>query len=228
VRHRLGALYAGRAGLHAAGMGLAQQFGHPSGLLGRVVGRVMARGNAALSRWVVEQAAAHLDGPAARVAELGPGPGVGLATLLAELPDAQVWGIEPSSLMRAQSQRRNRSDVASGRLVLVEGDVSALGVVAPADLVVANHVLYFWQDPAAEMTRARAALRPGGVLALGYQLRKDMPQMAQKRFPEAGHRLYDADEQVGALLREAGFSSVEHVVKGPADAPEGRVALATA
>ena len=44
-------------------VGLAQQFGRPSGLLGAIVGRGMAKGNAALSRWVVEEAAAH-HGPA--------------------------------------------------------------------------------------------------------------------------------------------------------------------
>ncbi|HEX5121453.1 MAG TPA: SAM-dependent methyltransferase, partial [Pseudonocardiaceae bacterium] len=80
-------------------MGLAQQFGHPSGLLGAIVGRGMAKGNAALSRWVVEQAAAHHEPPVRRVAELGPGPGVGLEALLAQFPDAQVWGVDRSSVM---------------------------------------------------------------------------------------------------------------------------------
>jgi trans-aconitate methyltransferase len=72
-------------------MGLAQQFGHPSGLLGAVVGRGMARGNAELSRWVVQQAAAHHSDTVTHVAELGPGPGVGLEALLARFPDARVW-----------------------------------------------------------------------------------------------------------------------------------------
>jgi trans-aconitate methyltransferase len=209
-------------------MGLAQQLGHPSGLLGAVVGRGMAKGNAALSRWVVDQAAAHHGDAVGRVAELGPGPGVGLEALLARFPDAQVWGIDISTVMLKQSGKRNRSAVTAGRLTLLEGGVPALHASAPADIVMANHVLYFWQDPGQELTRIRECLAPGGVLALGYQLAPDMPAMAQKRFPPAGHRLYEEVGAVTALAEAAGFASVSQVVKGPDDAPEGRVMLATA
>ena len=209
-------------------MGLAQQFGHPSGLLGAVVGRGMARGNAALSRWVVEQAAAHHGPPVRRVAELGPGPGVGLEALLARFPDSQVWGIDRSSVMLSQSHKRNRAAVSAGRLTLLEGGVPTLSASAPADIVMANHVLYFWPDPTEELTALRTFLRPGGLLALGYQLRQNMPTMAQKRFPAAGHRLYEAEDDVTSAVVAAGFGSVVHLVKGAAEAPEGRVMLATA
>jgi len=188
----------------------------------------MARGNAALSRWVVEQAAAHHEPPVSRVAELGPGPGVGLEALLAQFPDSQVWGIDRSSVMLSQSRKRNRAAVTAGRLTLLEGGVPALGASAPADIVMANHVLYFWPDPTAELAELRSFLRPGGLLALGYQLRQNMPAMAQKRFPAAGHRLYEAEDDVTTVAVAAGFGSVLHLVKGSAEAPEGRVMLATA
>jgi trans-aconitate methyltransferase len=177
---------------------------------------------------VVQQAVAHHDGVVRRVAEIGPGPGVGLEALLAQFPDAQVWGVDVSSVMLSQSRKRNKSAVAAGRLTLVEGGVPALGASAPADIVMANHVLYFWQDPPAEMAQIRGLMRPGGLLALGYQLRKNMPAMAQRRFPPAGHRLYEADDEVTGLAIAAGFGPVTHLVKGPAEAPEGRVMLATA
>jgi trans-aconitate methyltransferase len=209
-------------------VGLARQFGHPSGLLGVVVGRGMARGNAGFSRWVVHQARAHHGDMAGRVAELGPGPGIGLEALLAEFPDAQVWGVDVSSLMLSQSKKRNQPAVTAGRLTLLQGGVSALSASEPTDIVMANHVLYFWPDPAAEMTQIRGFLRPGGLLALGYQLRRNMPAMAQRRFPAAGHHLYEADDEVTRLATAAGFESVMHIVKGPAEAPEGRVMLATA
>lgn len=215
-------------GRHDAPMGLAQQFGHPRGLLGAVVGRGMARGNAELSRWVGDQAKDRLDGVVRRVAELGPGPGIGLQALLAQFDEAQVWGVDLSSVMLAQSRKRNRSAVASGRLTLIEGDTSALRASEPADLVMANHVVYFWRDPVAEMARIRGYLRPGGLLALGYQLRQNMPAMAQKRFPPAGHRLYEAVDDLAALVTAAGFGSLNHAVKGSAQAPDGRVLLAVA
>jgi len=52
--------------------------------------------------------------------------------------------------------------------------------------------------------------------------------MAQKRFPNEGHLLYDSDDNVAGLARAAGFTSVSLRVKGAPEAPEGRVALATA
>jgi trans-aconitate methyltransferase len=188
----------------------------------------MARGNAELSRWVVQQAAAHHNNPVKRVAELGPGPGVGLEALLAQFPDARVWGVDVSSVMLSQSRKRNKSAVNAGRLTLMEGGATALSASEPADIVMANHVLYFWQDPVAEMNQIRGFVRPGGLLALGYQLKPNMPAMAQRRFPPAGHHLYAADDEVTRLAIAAGFDSVTHLVKGPADAPEGRVMLATA
>jgi trans-aconitate methyltransferase len=187
----------------------------------------MARGNAELSRWVVQQASDHHHDAVKRVAELGPGPGVGLEALLAQFPDAQVWGVDLSSVMLSQSRKRNKSAVNAGRLTLLEGGTTALSASEPADVVMANHVLYFWQDPVAEMAQIRGFLRPGGLLALGYQLRQNMPAMAQRRFPLAGHRLYGADDEVTKLAIAAGFDSVTHMVKGPAEAPEGRVMLAT-
>lgn len=207
-------------------MGLAQQLGRPSGWLGAVVGRGMARGNAALGRWVVDQAAAGHAGSVERVAELGPGPGVGLEALLTRFPDARVWGVDLSTVMLAQARKRNRDAVDAGRLTLLEGGVPALAEARPADVVMANHVLYFWSAPVTELAGIRAVLGEGGLLALGYQLRHDMPAMAQRKFPVAGHRLYDAADDVTRLAVEAGFASVTQLVKGAADAPEGRVLLA--
>jgi SAM-dependent methyltransferase len=213
---------------HTAVMGLARQFGHPSGLLGALVGRGMAKGNAGLSRWVVQEAAAHHRDAVSRVAELGPGPGVGLEALLAQFAEAQVWGVDVSSVMLSQSRKRNQSAVTSGRLTLLEGGASALSASEPADIVMANHVVYFWQEPAAEMAQIRGFMRPGGLLAVGYQLKRDMPALAQRRFPAAGHQLFEADDELTRRAISAGFHSVTHVVKGPAEAPEGRLMLASA
>jgi trans-aconitate methyltransferase len=213
---------------HDAPMSLAQQFGHPRGLLGAVVGRGMARGNAELSRWVVQQAKDRHDGVVRRIAELGPGPGIGLQALLAQFDEALVWGVDLSPLMLAQSRKRNRSAVTTGRLTLLEGGTSALRASAPADLVMANHVVYFWRDPVAELAQIRGYLRAGGLLALGYQLKQNMPPMAQKRFPPAGHQLYQTVEELTHLMTSAGFSSISRAVKGSAQAPEGRVVLAVA
>ena len=206
---------------------IARQFGRPRGPLGRLTGHVMARTNAGFSRWVMGQIAEHYHGSTGRIAELGPGPGIGLEAALRMFPQARVWGIDPSREMLSQSSKRSLAEVRAGRLTLTEGGTASLAAIAPLDVVVANHVLYFWHQPADELAAIHAALRPGGLLALGYQLKQNMPQMAQRHFPRQGHLLYSSDEQVARLLAAAGFAAITHHVKGPSAAPDGRVTLAT-
>jgi hypothetical protein len=73
----------------------------------------------------------------------------------------------------------------------------------------------------------RGYLRPGGLLALGHQLRQNMPALAQRRFPPEGRRLYETENALTQLATAAGFTSTAHRVKRPASAPKGRVALTT-
>lgn len=206
---------------------IARQFGHPRGMAGRLVGRMMARGNGAFNVWMVQSLRERLEpGAVTRVVELGPGPGVGLACLLEAFPRAQVWGVDRSSTMLGQARRRNAPAVRTGRLQLAQGDTSTVQRFAPLDLIVAVHVLYFWPDPIQELNRLCTALAPQGALALGYQLGQHMPRMAQQQFPRAGHRIYGTDDEVRQILTEAGFTDIEITVKGPAAAPHGRLALA--
>jgi SAM-dependent methyltransferase len=205
----------------------ARQFGRPRGLLGWLVGRAMARGNGSFNRWFVQEVK-ELSGDARRIVELGPGPGVGLQEVLRTFPEARVWGVDLSPEMLSQSLKRNRDMVTSGRLVLLQGDVASLEELAPVDLVLAAHVLYFWHEPAAQLSQLRRTLSSGGHIALGYQVRANMPKISQKNFPKEGHLLYDTDDELARLLESAGFKSPTFVVKGPKDAPEGRLALAQA
>ena len=205
---------------------VARQFAHPHGPLGWLIGRGMARSNGDFSRWTVLQVQQYLKQPPRRIVEIGPGPGIGLEELRRRFPQATVWGIDRSREMLRQSGRRNRSAVGAGRLSLVHGDVSAVRELGPVDLIAANHVLYFWPEPEQVLITMRECLRPGGLLALGYQLRRDMPRMAQKQFPREGFRLYDSEREVEALLEAAGFEEIAHRVKGPADRAEGRLSLA--
>jgi trans-aconitate methyltransferase len=207
---------------------IASHFGRPRGLIGRLVGRLMARSNGDFNRWVVEELGKQYQDQPARIVELGPGPGVGLEAALRTYPSARIWGVDPSREMLSQSRKRNLSNAESGRLTLLEGNVASLAELTPIDIVMANHVLYFWHQPSAEFAQLHGFLRPGGLLALGFQLRQNMPKPAQTNFPKLGHLLYDSEDAVTRLLREAGFRSVSVLMKGSPDAPEGRLALATA
>jgi SAM-dependent methyltransferase len=210
----------------SAANGIARQFGGPSGPVGHLVTGLLARGNASFNRWLVDELAA-LQPPPAAVTELGCGPGIALTELLSAYPGASVVGVDPSSVVLKSARRRNAPAIAGGRLTLVTGGIETAAGYAPADLVLACHVLYFWADPVRELRRINEILTPCGHLALGYQLRRDMPPIAQRTFPQEGFTLYDCDDQVAAVLQQAGFTPPEVRVFGDPAHPGGRLALAT-
>jgi SAM-dependent methyltransferase len=198
----------------------------PSGPIGHLVTRKLARGNASFNRWLVHELATRVP-PPATVLEVGCGPGIALRELLTAYPDASVAGVDRSPVVLKSARRRNALAIAGGRLTLVTGGIEKAVGYAPADLVLACHVLYFWADPVKELRRVREVLAPGGHIALSYQLRRHMPQIAQRTFPQEGFTVYDSDDQVAAALQHAGFTPPEVRVFGDPAHPGGRVALAT-
>jgi trans-aconitate methyltransferase len=186
----------------------------------------MAKGNAPFSVWVVGEIRTAHPTEAWRIVELGSGPGVGLQETLRLFPSAQVWGVDPSREMLSQARKRNAPAIKAGRLTLVHGDPSSLESLGPVDIVFANHVLYFWHEPVQQLQRLRQAVRSGGLVAIGYQLKGNMPSMAQTQFPRLGHILYETEGDVETLFRDAGFGFVTHRLKGSTERPEGRLTFA--
>jgi SAM-dependent methyltransferase len=196
------------------GVGLiGRQFARPTGLPGRLVGALMARGNASFNRALVRRLLElpelaerpEFAGWPKRVVEIGCGPGVGLAALLERFPRASVLGVDVSPEMVARSRARNAAEVRSGRLTLAEGGPKRID--GPVDLVVAVHVLYFWHQPVDTLSQLRNSLADDGVVALGYRCRVDMPPPARRDFPKEGHLLYDDESDVRALFAAAGYRS---------------------
>jgi len=201
-------------------MGLiGRQFGHPSGLPGKVAGGLMALGNKAFNLAVAARLT-ELAGNPRYIVEVGCGPGVGLAALLERFPDARVFGVDLSPEMLAQSQARNADAVRSGRLTLRNGGADQVNQIhlceGPADLVVAVHVLYFWHQPVDVLSRLRGSVAQGGLLALGYRCRQDMPPPARRDFPREGHQLYEFESQVRDLFSAAGYQPARSArIDGP-------------
>jgi SAM-dependent methyltransferase len=185
---------------------VARQLGRPSGPLGRIVGRVLNRGN----RAVVEAAvnAAQLT-PGSTVADVGFGGGVSLAMLLERTaPDGVVHGIEISPTMLTQARRRFSREVTAKRLQLHDATMEQLPVPDNSiDALISTNTIYFVDDLQAAVTELARVTRPGGRIVLGVG---DPDAMAGMPFTKHGFRLRPLPVILDHLTA-AGVSLIEDI-----------------
>lgn len=183
---------------------------------------------------------AHLAGDGvSRITDLGAGTGTGTFALLERFPGARVTAVDTSPDMLALLTAAARERGLDGRLATLEADVTeGLPGPAGADLVWASAALHHFGDPAASLAGIRAALRPGGLLAVAEmdgmprflpedvvpdrpglegRLRAALDALHAERVPHLG-------DDWGAHLTAAGFTvELEHAedLELRAPLPEG-------
>ncbi|RBM15928.1 SAM-dependent methyltransferase [Prauserella sp. PE36] len=141
---------------------LDRAFGHPRGLLGRIGGALMAHGNAATERHVVEVAKPAAD---ETVLVLGPGPGIGLAEVAAR--SRLAVGVDPSEEMLQLCRARCAAAVREGTVRLRAGTAAATGQPGESvDVVLSVNNVQLWADREAAFAELFRVLRPGGRLVL--------------------------------------------------------------
>jgi ubiquinone/menaquinone biosynthesis C-methylase UbiE len=180
----------------------SRQAGHPSGLLGRIVGRLMVNDTAGAN----DRSLAKLDLTKPRtILDVGFGQGRTAAVLVRA--GHRVLGVDSSTTMVNQATARNRAACRDGRAVLHHGD----GITIPfpddsADAAITAHTVYFMPDPAATIADIARVLRPGGTLVIACRTSDDdTPAWID---PDI-YRIRSADE-ITAMLRAAGFDRVVH------------------
>ena len=183
-----------------------RQFSGPSGLLGRLAGRLMARMNGPLNDWVVDLLQLS---PRDRVLEVGFGPGLAVERIAARTGQGRVVGVDHSELMRRQAARRNRAALAAGRVELHVGSVERLPLEAAGFThALAVNSLQFWPDLPAALAELRRVLRPEGRLLLALRMRRENAG----RFDRSKHGMTDERlAQIVAAAERAGFRDLETV-----------------
>lgn len=173
---------------------LARTFGRPTGLLGQLGGRVMARTNADAVEWVV--ASLDLD-PDDSVLEVGFGPGVGIEAAARAAPEGAVAGVDISGEMVEQARRRNAALVEAGRADLRQGTAEDLPFPDESfDAAFAVNSVQMWTDPAVGLRELRRVLKSGGRVGVAFTAHADRP------------------DDPASLLRDAGFESVRVSERG--------------
>lgn len=184
---------------------LAAQLGHPRGLPGRLVGRLLNRSNKSTVGAAVDALAVP---PGAVLADLGFGGGVGLGLLLRRLgATGQVHGVEVSTTMLTGAARRFRQEIEAGRLVLHRGPIEQLPLPsASVDEAITLNTFYFITDLTGALGECARVLKPGGRLVVGLG---DPDAMARLPFTAHGFHLRPVAE-VAEKLRDASLEVGEH------------------
>ncbi len=186
-----------------------RQFKRPTGVLGAIVGQLMARKNRVRGEWVVSLLELS---PGERVLEVGFGPGVDAARALDRVgPAGSLVGVDASAVMVRQAAKRNSAAVEAGRCSLVEGDVDGRLPVADADCDAAFAInnAQFWASLDHGLSEMARALKPGGRLVVAIQPRNPGASAADSgRWADA---LSDA-------ARRGPFVDVR-IAMGPTDPP---------
>ena len=182
---------------------IARQSRCPSGLLGRLIARVMARETAEANRQLLSLVGLQ---PADHVLEIGFGHGRTLERAAAAVPHGFVAGVDLSDDMVRMTAKRLRPLIDRGRAAVQRADSARLPYGDERfDKAYALHTLYFWPDPTQHLREARRVLRPGGRFVLGFTPGDD--PRARASFPATVYDFHD-DREVRGFLEEAGLADI--------------------
>lgn len=172
---------------------LWRTFGVPTGLLGRLGGKIMSGSR---QRMIAAHVADLLDVRRGdRVLEIGFGPGIGIQCVSERLAGEGVLvGIDPSDVMIQMAGAQNAGVIEKGIVTLVRGTVQEIPYDSGFfDKAYAMNTYQIWPDKRAGLREIRRVLKPGGRLVLSA-------------YGPAKHTL-DL-KSVRQQLKEAGFQDI--------------------
>jgi len=182
---------------------LARELGNPSTIMGRLyLAPMWNKRNAALNDTALE----HLELERTdRVLEVGFGGGYLMSRALEVVTEGSVTGIDVSPAMVAYCTKRLRRYVASGRLVLRQGQAESLPFPDKHfSKVCTVNSIFYWTDAGKAFAEQRRVLEDGGHLVLCMTCKE---HLENKGFSKHGLHLYQAPE-VEILLKDVGFRDI--------------------
>ncbi|HEU5228804.1 MAG TPA: class I SAM-dependent methyltransferase [Ktedonobacteraceae bacterium] len=136
----------------------------PSGIVGWLVGEQMVRQHRPETTWTVNLLDIQ---PTDTVLEVGFGAGQGIKLAAMKACDGHVMGIDLSEDMVRAARRRNARAVKDRRVVLSQGNITALSFEDQQfDKIMTIHTVYFWSESSQAFSELYRVLKPGGRLVI--------------------------------------------------------------
>jgi ubiquinone/menaquinone biosynthesis C-methylase UbiE len=181
----------------------ASQFACPTGLPGRLAGRLMAIKNAGMNEFAVEMLRVQ---PYDQVLEIGFGHGRAVRMIAEKAKAGFVAGIDLSDVMVRQAAKYNLDQILAGRVEICQGSVANLPYESgrfTRALAVNNYQL--WPNAELNLVEIRRVMREGGLLVLCLRMH------STGRFALAPGFTEDEVADVAGLVRWVGFHDIKIV-----------------
>lgn len=180
---------------------LTSQFGNPTGLLGSLVGSVMAYENRERNLWAVSLLDIQ---PSDHILEIGFGPGLAIQQIAFSATSGFVAGVDQSAVMLRQASKRNAEAIQAKRVELKLGSVADLPYPDQSfDKAIVINSLHHWPDGQAGLREIERVLKPKGLLVLVEQPRSSATEAA----------ITDLGNALMSQLVDAGFCESHFVTK---------------
>ncbi len=101
-----------------------------------------------------------------RLLDVGCGPGDVLLQLAGEIPDASLWGIDPSAQMVKIAEKRVAKLGFSGRVTVAEGSSREFDLPGSFDMIISSFSFHHWSEKRQSLEYLLQRLTNNGTLAI--------------------------------------------------------------
>jgi len=145
-------------------MGIKEQGAKPTGLLGKITGRMM---NQYHTSFYIDVFKNRLPASHSKILDIGCGGGRFLKFLANKNETYFLYGLDHSPEMVALSKRVNKKAARQGRMEIIQGSVTQIPHEGSSlDLVTAFETVQFWPDIGRSFSEIYRVLKAGGNLII--------------------------------------------------------------
>ncbi|MDA3953793.1 MAG: methyltransferase domain-containing protein [Bacteroidales bacterium] len=139
---------------------IEKQFRHPAGFLGRIISKLMQRGNGNQYDKIIKKMDIKDN---ENLFEIGYGHGLGIEKILSER-DCLISGIDFSVLMNKEASKRNTKHISNGKVKLYHGNFLEYELNPNVyDKIFCLNVIYFWDKLEIPFSKIRTGLKEKGL-----------------------------------------------------------------